>query len=242
MRAAAAVIIAFLAGCAQPSATPPAARLAPPVAALLAQMRAACGGAAWDRVRGWHETGRVELPGGAVLPYEAWHSMRAPPTAVYANRVDGRIVRLSGYDGRVRWQAGPDGRVTFETDPAALRRIRRDAYLSSFGWLLPARFPATFVLLGVRRHEGRRYDVLEVTPEGGDPAELWIDRETRRVARLVTGAEHAELSGYRFFSGVCTPTLGRQGDGDPAHDVDLHVERVETGPVDPARFAPPPAP
>jgi hypothetical protein len=105
--------------------------------------------------------------------------------------------------------------------------------------LLPDRFPAVFRLLGPRDHQGRRYDVVAVTPEGGDDAELWVDRETHRVARMVAGPEQAELSDYRVFSGVCTPTLGRQGDGDPAHTIVLHVERVETGPVDPARFAPP---
>jgi hypothetical protein len=227
---------AFLAAAAlaQPGAAPD-----PEVAALLAGMRAACGGDAWDRVEGWHETGRVDLPGGISLPYEAWHSMHNPPTALYVNRVDGRIVRQSGYDGAARWQAGPNGQVRSETDPEALRRARRDAWLSNFGWLLPSRLPARFELLGSRDHDGHSYDVLRATPEGGDSAELWIDRDTSRVARLVAGAEQAELSDYRDFAGVCTATLGRQGDGDPAHAIVLHVESVETGPVDPARFAPP---
>lgn len=233
MRACALAVILLVA--APAAARPPDAA----TAVLLAEMRAACGGAAWDRIEGWHETGRVELPGGMSLPYEAWHSMRHPPTATYVNRVEGRIVRQSGYDGAVRWQAGADGRVRRETDPAALGRARRDAYLSNFGWLLPARFPAAFRLLGPREHAGRSYDVVEVTPEGGDSAELWVDRDSRRVARMVAGPEQAELSDYRVFSGVCTPTTGRQGDGDPAHAIVLHVESVETGPVDPARFAPP---
>lgn len=233
MRACALALILIIGSSAV--AAPPDA----PTAALLAQMREACGGAAWDRVEGWHETGRVDLPGGASLPYEAWHAMRHPPTALYVNRIEGRIVRQSGYDGSTRWQSGADGRVMREADPAALRRARRDAWLSNFGWLLPDRFPAAFRLVGPRAHQGRSYDVVEATPEGGDSAELWVDRETRRVARMVAGPEQAELSDYRDFSGICTPTLGRQGDGDPAHMIVLHVESVETGPVDPARFAPP---
>jgi hypothetical protein len=127
MRACALAVILVLAGPA--AAEPPDA----PTAALLAEMREACGGGAWDRVEGWHETGRVELPGGMSLPYEAWHSMRHPPTATYVNRIEGRIVRQSGYDGAVRWPAGADGRGMRETDPAALRRARRDAWLSNFG-------------------------------------------------------------------------------------------------------------
>lgn len=226
------------AGLAQSPVAPPDPR----VRTLLAEMRAACGGDAWDRVRGWHETGRVDLPGGVSLPYEAWHGLGSPPTAAYVNRVDGRVVRQAGYDGSVQWQVGPDGQVAVATDAAALRKRRRDAYLSSFGWFFPGRVPAAFVLLGSRDHGGRSYDVLQVTPEGGDSAELWVDRETRRVGRLVAAPEYAELSDYRTFAGVCTPTVGRQGDGDPAHALVIHVEGVETGAVDPGRFAPPAPP
>jgi hypothetical protein len=210
--------------------------------ALLAQMREACGGPAWDRVGGWHETGRLDLPGRPGIPYEAWHSMQQPPTAAYENRIGGQIIRRSGYDGTVAWQAGPDGQVIVNRDPVALRRSRRDAYLSNFGWFLPDRFPATFEMLGRREHEGRGYTVIRVTPEGGDSAELWVDPGTHRIGRLVAGNEHAELSDYRDFAGICTPTTGRQGDGDPAHTIILHVENVETGPVDAARFAPPSQP
>lgn len=226
---------------AQAPATPaaPPARPAPVDAhALLTEMRAVCGGDAWDRVQGWHETGRVDLPGQPGVPYETFHSMRAP-TMVSRNAVEGRIVRQSGYNGELGWRAGPDGAVRIERDPAALRRMRRDAYLSSFGWFLRDRMPAVFGLNGYQTRDGRTYDLLRVMPEGGDSFDLWVDRATRRVARIVAGNEHAELSDYRDFDGVCTATTGRQGDGDPAHEIVLHVEAVTTGPVDPAIFAPP---
>lgn len=208
---------------------------------LLGQMREACGGAAWDRVEGWHETGRVDLPGRSGVPYEAWHDMHRP-TAAYVNRVGGRVVRASGFDGEQAWQAGPDGRVQFTTDETALWRIRRDAFLSSFAWFFRDRYFFMVLSGGVREHGGRRYDVLRFAPERSGAFELWVDPETHLVGRIVAGNEVAELSDYRFFSGVCTATTGRQSDGDPAHDLVLHVESVETGPVDPARFAPPPAP
>lgn len=207
-------------------------------AALLAQMRAACGGAAWDRVEGWHETGTVDLPGRPGIPYETFHSMREP-TMVTRNRIEGQIVRQSGYDGSVGWRAGADGQVQVERDPAMLRRMRRDAYLSSFGWFLPDRMPADFVLAGVETRDGRTFDVLRITAEGADSFDLWVDRATRRVGRIVAGDEYAELSDYREFDGICTATTGRQGDGDPAHEIVLHVETVETGPVDASVFEPP---
>jgi len=211
----------------------------PGAAALLARMRAACGGDAWDRVQGWSETGRVDLPGRPGVPYEAFHSMRAP-TMVTRNRIEGRIVRQSGYDGTVGWQAGPDGIARIERDPAALRRMRRDAYLSSAGWFLPARMPAAFALAGVETRDGRTFDVLRVTPEGADSFDLWVDRETRRIGRIVAGDEYAELGDYRTFSGICSATTGRQSDG--RQEIVLHVESVDTGPVADSVFSPPAGP
>jgi hypothetical protein len=213
----------------------------PDAAALLAEMRAACGGDAWARIQGWSESGRVDLPGRPGVPYETFHSLRVP-TMLTRNRIEGRIVRQSGYDGSVGWRAGPDGAVHVERDPAALRRLRRDAYLSSFGWFFPERMPASFALAGVETREGRSFDVLRITPEASDSFDLWVDRATHRVARIVAGNEYAELGDYREFSGVCTATTGRQGDDDPTHDIVLHVEAVTNGPVDASLFAPPIAP
>jgi hypothetical protein len=211
-----------------------------PEAALLARMRAACGGDAWDRVRGWHEAGRVDMPGRPGLRYEAFHEITTLRTT-YVQRLDGRIVRLGGFDGAQSWRVLPDGSVETSADPAALRRTRRDMYLSNAGYFFPDRFPAAFALAGTRSWNGRTFDVLRVTPADAESADLWIDRETRRIGRIVAGAEAAEGSDYRTFAGVCTPTSLRQGDGDPAHDIVLRVETVDTGPIDPARFVPSPA-
>lgn len=219
-----------------------AAQAAPsPERALLAEMKAACGGDAWDRLQGWHERGRAELPGGRVMTYEAWHDIGTLRT-LYAQSVDGRLVALSGYDGAMLWRGGPDGQIERNGDPAVLRRKLRDLYVSSFAFFFPDRFPASFTLLGTRRHGGRDYDVLQVTPVDAESVELWVDRQTHRVGRIVAPGETAELGDYREFGGLCTATTGRQGDGDPAHTLVLHVENVETGPIPAGRFVPPPTP
>jgi hypothetical protein len=211
---------------------PPAER------ALLAEMKAACGGAAWDRVQGWHETGRAELPGGQSIAYEAWHDIGTLRT-VYAQQAGPEAINLSGYDGTQLWRAAPGGQVERTSDPAVLRRKVRDFYVSSFAFFLPERFPATFALLGTRSHEGTDYDVLQVTPANADSVELWVNRATHRIGRIVAPGETAELSDYRDFDGLCTATTGRQGDGDPAHAIVLHVEHVTLGPIPAARFAAP---
>lgn len=208
-------------------------------AAVLAEMKAACGGEAWERVQGWHETGVVDLPGRPGLPHEIWHDMRTLKTAMI-NRVNGRIVRHAGYNGSAYWQVGPDGRVEIGRDPAILRRHRRDAYLSSAGWFFTRRFPATIILAGTESLDAKVLDVLRVTPEAADSFDLWVDREAHRVRRIVAGNEYADLTDYRMFDGVCSATTGRQGDGDPAHEIVLHVQTVETAAAVPAATFEPP--
>lgn len=207
---------------------------------LIGKMKAACGGKAWERVQGWHETGTVDLPGRPGVAYETYHSMRSP-TMVTRSRVGGQIVMQRGYNGTIGWQAGPDGRPRIETDSVALRKMRRDAYLSSFGWFLRDRMPAAFSLTGVVQREGRIFDVLRIVPADAEPFDLWVDRADSRVSRIIAGKEYAELSNYRDFGGICSATLGRQGDGDPARDIVLHVRSVDTSSSIPATTFQPPA-
>ena len=204
-----------------------------PAQALLAQMKGACGGSAWDRVQSWHETGSVELPGGQTAENEVWHDMHSLKSAMIG-RMNGKVVRRAGFDGSTYWRAGPDGQVQTANDPAGLRRQRRDAYISSFGWFLPDRFPANVELLPDKAIEGESFQVLRITPQDSDSFELWVDRGTHFVRRIVAGPEFADLTEYKTFGGVCTATRGMQGDGNPQHEITLLVQSVDTSVAAPA--------
>jgi len=195
--------------------------------ALLAQMKAACGGSAWGRVQSWHETGSVEFPNGQTAENEVWHDMHSLKSAMIG-RMGGKVVRRAGFDGASYWQAGPDGQVRTGNDPAGLRTQRRDAYLSSFGWFFPDRFPATVELIENKAIEGETFQVLRITPQDSDSFELWVDRGTHLVRRIVAGKEFADLTEYKTFDGVCTATRGMQGDGNPQHEITLLVRNVDT--------------
>ena len=195
--------------------------------ALLAQMKAACGGSAWDRVQSWHETGSVEFPNGQTAENEVWHDMHSLKSAMIG-RMGGKVVRRAGFDGTSYWQAGPDGQVQTGNDPMGLRSQRRDAYLSSFGWFFPDRFPATVELAENKAIEGETFQVLRITPQDSDSFELWVDRGTHLVRRIVAGKEFADLTEYKTFDGVCTATRGMQGDGNPQHEITLLVRTVDT--------------
>jgi hypothetical protein len=209
---------------------------------LLSQMKAACGGSAWDRVQSWHETSRVDLPDGRTIENEVWHDMHSLKSAMIG-RVDGKIVRRAGFDGTSYWRAGADGRVQTGSESAILRQQRRDAYLSSFGWFFPERFPATFRLGSDVSLENRKFQVLHISPQGADSFDLWLDPGTHLVRRIVAGPEYADLSEYKVFDGVCTATRWRQGTGNPKSEVVLHVLSVATTvPAQPSVFVPPLAP
>lgn len=208
---------------------------------LLAEMRAACGGVAWDRVQGWHEKSEAEIKGMPLVQNEVWHDMETLKSTM-TSVVEGRIFRRTGFNGSTAWSIGPDGQVQAITDESELRKQRRDAYLSSFGWFLPMRFSAQFRLLPDGNHDGQVYRVMQIAPENAEPFELWIDPKTRLVKRIVSGSEYAELSDYQIFDDVCTATTGRQGSGDPEKDIVLRVLNVKTTERAPAAAFDPPKP
>lgn len=207
-------------------------------AKILADARAACGGPAWDRIAGWHERGRITIPGHPEGSYEEWSAIT---TLAMAMRTEpgGSPVSYVGTDGTLSWRAQPDGIVDIGPPSGPARLHPRDAYLSNFAYFLPARFPATAVAGDARTIGQVVYDVVFVRPVGVEPFELWIDRASHRVARIVVGNQVAELRNYRTVSGVCAPTVAIQTDGNPAHTTTIDIDSVDTAPLPKSAFAPP---
>lgn len=222
-------------------ATANAARAGAPETKLLAEMKAACGGAAWDHIQGWHEKSEADIKGMPPIQNEVWHDMRSLKSAL-TSVVGGHTFRKTGFNGTIAWRVGPDGQTRTISDESELRRQQRDVYLSSFGWFFPKSFPAMFQLLADGSHNGQPYRVMRIVPENAESFELWIDPKTRLVRRIESGAEYAELSHYKTFDGVCTATTGRQGSGDPEKDIVLRVLSVQTTQRAPAAAFDPPKP
>ena len=206
---------------------------------LLATMKAACGGSAWDRARSWHEKSEAEIKGRPLIQNEVWHNLKSLKSAM-TSTVNGRVFRRSGYNGTIAWRVGPDGQTKVISDKDELRRQRRDVYLSSFGWFYPKRFPAVFKIAADTVQDGQTYRVMRITPMDAQSFDIWIDPENYLVRRIVAGSEFAELSEYKTFDGVCTATTGRQGNGAPENDLILRVLDVQTTqPAQAAIFEPP---
>jgi hypothetical protein len=108
-----------------------------------------------------------------------------------------------------------DGRVAYKcytvTCDSATRldsvELRSAAYLNSFGFFFPTRFPASFHYKGTRVDGGVLYDIVEVFPTGLPAADIWIDHHSHVISRTVyaDGRFRADLTDYRKVSGVMVP-------------------------------------
>jgi hypothetical protein len=167
---------------------------APAAWRVIAQARTASGGAGWNLLRGWHETGRE-----GQAPYEAW----LDPLR-YGLRVEVREpagLRVHGFNGQGEWRIEPGGAVNGGGEAAAVARARTEAFFAIGGYFFPSRFEAHGAWMGVRRSGGRAYDVVQVQPWGGTTRELWFDHASHLLGRMVerTGPQPAviELADYR---------------------------------------------
>lgn len=152
---------------------------------VLTQARAASGGDAWSRLHGWHETGRE-----GTAPYEAWFDPLR-----YGMRVethdgpspDGKSGKhVHGFNGQGDWRILPDGVSVPDDDPAHVAHTRAQAFFGAAGYFHRARFDAHGEFIGVRQtKDGKSYDVVMVKPYGGDARDLWFDRRTHLLARMV---------------------------------------------------------
>jgi hypothetical protein len=211
----------------------------PSAVAVIAAAKAASGGAAWDRLAGVAERG---THGG--MPYRTWLSF-----AGYRMRMEngeGASTRVQGFNGSVAWRAQGDGAALASRDPAALREAVTTAFVSNNGYFFPDRFPATSRWLRAETEASRHFDVLEITPQGGRPAEYWFDQASHLLTRVVdrtgTPPVSVEVSDFRRIGGVLAAfhLVVRTMDGTIVDEG--QVESVAYGPVDAALFDPPPAP
>jgi hypothetical protein len=208
-------------------------------AELIRELKAASGGAALDRPEGFHESGTLTRDGKPGV-YEYWGDLRAL-RSVGSHTIEGKT-GLGGFDGKQAWSVDPAGKVLIDASPKGVSAARLGTYVSIGGYFYPDRFPATFVYHGRRRHGGALYDVVTVTPKDGDSADLWLDAKTHRLARLSAEAGGVKVSGdilrYQVVDGTWIGFALSQTEGQ--HQMTQQLAKYVYGPVDGAKFSPPP--
>lgn len=235
------LLIVLLAGC----STQP---VSPTAESLLAQAKIASGGTAWDAIQGLHLQGSVTA-GGLAGSFD--ELLRLDHQQLLQHTKLGPDDEIVGYDGKLAWTRGVNGEVMPEDANAVVLRGRTDAYINSFGYWFPARDAAEMRFEGTRTDKGTRFSVLNITPTGGQPFELWIDTGSGQVARAVEqtygGTQTTFYSDYRDVGGMKIPFLSRtsvhlvSGSDDPGSDKVIQLERAEIDPaIAAAAFARPP--
>lgn len=210
------------------------------VGAVLERARAAMGGGrAWNAIRGLHEVG---TEGGR--PYERWLDFLRWGERVETGAGPGKVIQ--GYNGYGLWWLPLSTPWPPGTQQELLARARSDAFFGAYGYLFNGRFDMRSTLLGVRTGGGRSFDVVRVHPEYGEPRELWFDRRTDLLGRIVDGRAQQprtlEVSDYRRVGRVMLPFHVTTTGGGLAQPLERQLEKVEIVTPDRALFSLPAAP
>ncbi|MGZ3403341.1 MAG: hypothetical protein ACXWKN_08940 [Phenylobacterium sp.] len=209
-----------------------------PAEAVLAEARKASGGAGWNLLRGIHVTGHEIRPGGDGR-FETWVDPLRYGMRTETHEAAGLSVQ--GFNGQGDWKILPDGKTVAIDDHAAVDRLRTETFLAAGGVFYTSRFEAHGELIGVRSSGGKSFDVLNVEPWGGAPRELWFDRSSHLLARIVdrTGPQAVvtELSDYRRV-GLVKVAFRSVVRGPAAGDVrDRRLDAVVFTPADRSLFS-----
>lgn len=202
---------------------------------VFARAKAASGGARWDAVKTLRQSGALHVS-GLDGDFEAVQDLRDGRSA--SRYKLGSIEGASGYDGRVGWERDPGGEVATQDAPEAIRRARTQAWLDARGYWYPQRIAAKSDTPQSRELDGKKYDVVTATPEGGDPVTLWFDAQSHLLAR-VAQKESGDTAttvcdDWRETGGVRVPfhcvidrtdTAGRT---DPRSRTEIRVARTDT--------------
>ncbi len=212
--------------------------------AVLAEVKKASGGAAWDRIRSTHVKASLETSGlkGSA---ESWEDVLTGRSVTEYQL--GPVSGASGFDGKTVWTQDSSKQVRIEEGGEAKEAAADEAYRSAMGYFYPERWPAQLEALGEKTEAGRRFLVVRATPKGGRPYEIWIDADSRLIDHTVEKAaletRAVYYSDYREVQGVRVPFAQRSTNGEEKYDQRSEVQSIAFNePVADARFAPPAPP
>jgi PDZ domain/Aspartyl protease len=204
---------------------------------LLAAAKEASGGAHWEAIVTWHESGRI-TKADVEGTFDRWLNfigMRDAATFDF-----GRSCNCEGWNGNVSWSIGPSGVTRFLSSADATT----EAYRRAFAYWKPDRFPAKRIYVGTRKLEDKTCEIVRITPRGGESFELWLDQDTHRILREVDLAgpqpRTRDFSDFHQTFGITVPATVREHTGDHKQEQITRTTALEVNVVFPAdRFDPP---
>jgi hypothetical protein len=173
---------------------------------ILQLAKTAMGGDAWNKIEIWHERGTARLPDGTNNSYDSYYDF-----------IGHRFHDLKLADGTKKLTIFDGNGFCFFTDSKLDRKDMspemkkvglQGAYMNTYGFFFPNRFPATVRFTGVKREGSSTFDVVEVIPVGLSSIDIWTNEKTRLIDRYVAGSDTTRLKDYYRVSGLMAPFLG----------------------------------
>lgn len=219
--AAATAVVAIQAG----AQTPPV-RTPDPVA-VLAAAKAASGGVAWDALRSQHSEVRLAAA-GAEGSVQRWNDILTGQSVLHYSI--GTLQGAAGFDGKVAWTQEGTEAPKVETSAAARELAANASYRDRLAFWYPDRAAARIAYKERAESDGRKFDVVSITPEGGRTFEFWIGADTSLIERLVEREADVTRTEYytdrRDVQGVKFPFHVRTTRGDPKFDETVDVQKM----------------
>lgn len=214
---------------------------APDPLPILAEAKAASGGAAWDALRTQHSKVRIQA-GAKMGRAERWSEMQTGRSALDYELGDKK--GTAGFDGKVAWRQEGAGRALVESGQDARELAVNAAYRDRLAFWYPERAQAAIAYKEKVPADGAVFHVIRISPEGGRPFELWINADTHLIERMVEREAHGSRTevymDLRDVDGVKVPFRVRASRGDGTYDEIVIVEAMDFNqPVPAARFAMP---
>jgi len=223
----------------------PAAAAVPQCAQeVLAKAKQASGGDAWDAIRTTYAKAKLTTS-GLSGEAESWEDNL---TGKHVEKYQlGPASGADGFDGKVAWSQDSSGEPRLEGGENARQGAADEAYRTAMAYWFPQRWPAQIECSGKKEEQGRTFEVLRITPEGGRPFDLWIDSTTYLIDHEVEKADietrTSYFSDYRTVNAVKVPFAVRSTNGDQKYDQFIVAEKIEFNvPVEEARFRMPQPP
>ncbi len=193
-----------------------AATPADPIARLLAQSRAALGGAALERVKTLELEGTVSF-GGMSGKGSSWLEIGGTR---FSESYDAQpLSGGDGFDGTDAWNSDDSGLVWVDGGQAGRAQAISQAFVNDGALWGQNRGGATVHFAGVKQDAGRSYDVLQITaPQSLVPFELWFDRTTHLPVRFVQTigptTTVSTFSNYKPVDGLMIPRASHTQSSD----------------------------
>jgi hypothetical protein len=213
---------------------------------IMAAVKAATGGAAWDQIHSLHTRAKVQSHDRSGN-YETWEDVLTGRSE--KEQALPPHTSAGGRDGISTWIKSETGVAYILRDPDTVLGAANDLYLTARAYWYPDRQAGSMQSLGTKTESGRVFDLVSITPAGGRPVVIWVDHQTHLIDRTVEQeAEQVDViqyEDYRQVSGVRLPFRILHGEVDKPSQIDT-IDTIEINPEIPDRRfslpdAPPPA-